>query len=520
MNLLEATPFELARHDGSRDRVPFAQISDPQWADIWAPRPDFRGAAFQFAIGLLQLAFAPKDMSAWTAFWEKPPSPMELDAAIAPYVTAFALQGDSWRFMQDTDLGDVESKGIANLLIESPGDKTVRDNLDHFIKRGRVEAVCPSCAAMALFTLQINAPSGGVGHRVSLRGGGPLTTLLVPEADQAALWQKLWLNVIPENSLGYGKPAHLSDVLPWMAKTRTSEAKGGMDTTPEAVHPLQAYWSTPRRISLDVEAMPESHCDLCGAVTDTAVRSYRTRNYGVNYTGAWMHPLTPYSMDPKTGPLSIKGQRGGVAYRHWLGLALGSQEANLEAARVVRHFNQHLHRRVPARLWCFGYDMDNMKARCWYDATLPLYAVEPPRQRALAKAVKALLDMAGEAASLLNRHVKAARFNRPADVPTDPAVPQSFWQTSEAAFYGSLGQLAEMDMDDDAQLAGVYRSWLVGTRRIALRLYDTWVESVPIEDGDMGRIVRQRAELSKWLNANKTAKELWKIVNTYHKEAA
>ena len=27
------------------------------------------------------------------------------------------------------------------------------------------------------------------------------------------------------------------------------------------------------------------------------------------------------------------------------------------------------------RLWAFGYDMDNMKARCWYDAALPLYGL-------------------------------------------------------------------------------------------------------------------------------------------------
>jgi CRISPR system Cascade subunit CasA len=28
------------------------------------------------------------------------------------------------------------------------------------------------------------------------------------------------------------------------------------------------------------------------------------------------------------------------------------------------------------RLWAFGYDMDNMKARCWYEAQMPLYEIE------------------------------------------------------------------------------------------------------------------------------------------------
>lgn len=520
MNLLDELPFFLVCKDGSRRHAPITDMASALWTDVWSPRPDFRGAAYQFLIGVLQTALAPEDQDHWLERWQTPPTGAELQAALAPYAAAFELQGDSWRFMQDNDLGEVERKSIANLLIESPGDKTVRDNLDHFIKRGRVEQACPACAAMALFTLQINAPSGGAGHRVSLRGGGPLTTLLVPNAPDATLWQRLWLNVLPKDALAYGTPARMSDVLPWTARTRTSEAKTGTDTTPEHVHRLQAYWSMPRRISLDIDAAPGSHCGLCGAETDEVVRQYGTKNYGVDYTGPWQHPLTPYSVDPKTGPLSIKGKPGGIAYRHWLSLALGSLADYREAARVVSHFNQHLARRVPARLWCFGFDMDKMKARCWYDATLPLHEIEPDQQRAFITAVRYVLEQATEAAKLLNSHVKAARFSRPGDVPSDPAVSQSFWQESESSFYALLRQLADIRMDDEAALAGIYRSWLVDVGRIALRLFDLWVESAPIEDGSMGRIVRQREELRKWLNANKIAKELWKIVKTYQKEAA
>ncbi len=37
------------------------------------------------------------------------------------------------------------------------------------------------------------------GHLVSLRGGGPLTTLVYPAEENSTLWQKLWLNVINRN---------------------------------------------------------------------------------------------------------------------------------------------------------------------------------------------------------------------------------------------------------------------------------------------------------------------------------
>ncbi|MGG2362666.1 type I-E CRISPR-associated protein Cse1/CasA, partial [Salmonella enterica] len=81
------------------------------------------------------------------------------------------------------------------LLIESPGANTLKKNLDHFVRRGRVEVLAPAAAAMALFTLQTFAPSGGAGHRTSLRGGGPLTTLVRPGTVAGlsdALWPLLW----------------------------------------------------------------------------------------------------------------------------------------------------------------------------------------------------------------------------------------------------------------------------------------------------------------------------------------
>lgn len=521
MNLLFDYPFDLVSRDGSQSKGTFARIADARYTDLWAPRADFRGAGFQFAIGILQLAFAPKDLDEWRDRWSSPPDEATLTAALAPYVLAFEFDTDGPAFMQDFHLPEAELKNISNLLIEFPGEKTVKDNLDHFVKRDTIGAICPACAAAALFTLQINAPSGGVGHRVSLRGGGPLTTLLIPNDPHASLWHKLWLNVLPEDVLECEPFKKLADVLPWMAATRTSDAKGVGPTTPETVHPLQAYWSMPRRIRLDFANTEKGCCDLCGAYSDRLLRQYRARNYGVNYTGAWLHPLTPYSIDPqKPPPLSIKGQRGGIGYRHWLGLTLGNADKKPAPAQVVQHFNTHLARKCPGRLWCFGYDMDNMKARCWYDSTLPVHAVEPAAQTAFAKVVRNLLDVAVDGASLLNKQVKAARSNRPGDLATDPAVPLSFWQGSEPGFYRVLERLVQMDPSDESAAAGLYRQWLLETRRLGLSLFDEWVQSTPIENANTRRVIEARAELLKWLNAGKVVRPLWKIVNTYHKEAA
>ena len=90
---------------------------------------------------------------------------------------AFVLDGAGPRFMQDREelVGGVVP--ISGLLIDSPGANTIKNNVDLFVKRGRVTTLSRAAAAMSLFALQTFAPSGGAGHRTSLRGGGPLTTL-------------------------------------------------------------------------------------------------------------------------------------------------------------------------------------------------------------------------------------------------------------------------------------------------------------------------------------------------------
>ncbi len=77
--------------------------------------------------------------------------------------------------------------------------------------------------------------------------------------------------------------------------------------------------------------------------------------------------------DPR--PSAIHPQPGGIGYRHWLGLIENSAEGNTarKPAKVVEQFRSLV--REDGRLWAFGYDMDNMKARCWYDATMPILMV-------------------------------------------------------------------------------------------------------------------------------------------------
>src|SRR5690554_574084 len=266
MNLLHDPwlPFR-ARDESITYRSPLA-IADPDIVDLALPRADFQGAAYQWLIGLLQTALPPKDHDGWLDRVAKPPSREALEAAFKPLAPAFELDGDGPRFMQDRDLlEDAKPTSVSGLLIDSPGGNGLKLNTDHFVKRGRVEAICPDCAALALFTLQINAPAGGAGYRVGLRGGGPLTTLVMPDSAESSLWQRLWLNVMPSQFLSrQGKaeaPCSDDDTLfPWMGPTRLSDKKGAL-VVPDDMHVLHAYWAMPRRFRLFFEDRP-CRCDL------------------------------------------------------------------------------------------------------------------------------------------------------------------------------------------------------------------------------------------------------------------
>ncbi len=485
------------------------ETEDPVLA-LAAPRPDFNGALVQYLIGLLQTAAAPADNEAWADWLESPPSPETLRARFSPFAGAFELDGDGPRFMQDFEALEGERKAIDALLIDSPGAKSLRDNTDHFIKRGVISAICPACAAMALFTLQTNAPSGGAGHRTSLRGGGPLTTLVILDPAgsrlEENLWRHLWLNVLARKSLGpraaeaVDEPT--ADVFPWLACTRTSEAKTGRDTTPLDAHPLQMYWGMPRRIRLDWQTQEQGQCDICADEDVPLITHYVTRNYGINYTGPWQHPLSPYYIDDKTGePLPLHAQPDGFSYRHWPGWVEGTER--IRPALVVREFQSSEERRMPAerlRLWVFGYDMDNMKPRCWYEATTPLILIHDEAQRiAFGQRVKQMVDAAEQVAGAVQKRIKEAWFKRPGDARGDTAyLKEDFFQRTERDFYNQLPALkAAVEKGEDA---GIVNCWQGIIYRAGLQLFEDHAARGDIAFSDPRRIAIAEMNLRKNLD--------------------
>lgn len=521
MHLFEDPWIPVRQKDGSRAWIAPDRLSDPDIVAFDADRADFNGALTQFAIGLLQTT-APVDSSpAWRQLLTSPPDAQTLRSWFAPVAEAFSLDGDGPRFMQDGTL-DAESSAlnpVTALLIESPGENALRNNSDHFVKRGRLEALCPACAATALFTLQTNAPAGGVGYRTGLRGGGPLTTLLLHQSP-TSLWRNLWLNVVE-------RPLHLSrngDAsrstahfrFPWLSDVATLQPQG--ELAPAQVHPDHVFWATPRRIRLDLDRMDEGHCDLCGRESDKLIRQFAAKNYGLNYKGAWDHPLSPY-YEVKGEWLPLHPQPGGMGYRHWLAWVLGMSDTKNKQrpARVVSHAIESRRRQTGGalRLWVFGYDMDNMKARCWYESSLPLYGLGECADKAalasVAASVATWLAGAQQAVFFLRSAVKDAWFG--SDARGDfSAIDAEFWHRTEAAFYTQLRQCIETVRQDETANPDTLESrqaWHRTLSTAALALFDNaFVGTGPIERQKPRRIAEAHRQLVNGLNGKKMREAL------------
>ena len=456
------------------------EIDGEPVVDFQAPRADFKGAIYQLMLALLQCRFAPDDKQQWERYWLEPPDTEVLLEAFSPIAHLFEVFTEEGPvFMQDSELEPGDDVDIANLLIDA--------SEGHFNKPGKVQAVAPHWAAVALFALQINAPAGGRGHRVSLRGGGPLTTLVMPptDSDKDTLWHRLWLNVLTleelqqcTGTIDLDEPAA---IYPWAGSVRVSEKKGS-ETYPELAHPLHMYWSMPRRIRFSPPESGTFVCDISGEPCKQVVRAYTAKSYGHNYAGNWEHPLTPHVMETGKEILTLKGQPGGLGYRHWLGTVLSTSDDKKKrvVARVVANYQERCKwigdsdftaeaMSSYPQLWVFGYDMDNMKARCWYETTLPLLTTDAEQQNALVHEVGKYINAADDTRRALISSVKRAWFSRPKDAKGDmSAVGNNFWERTEAPFYVTLQTLIGGDRLSAA------RNWHDVLRQQSIALFERY----------------------------------------------
>lgn len=466
---------------------------------IASPRQDFDGAVTEFFIGMLTAAFLPESEDAWRALWQTPPAEAELQARLDALPDAFDLDGDGPRFLQDlsaSDLAEQPVEPIQDLLVNAK-------NSGLFIKPNVVVKMSRPAAAMALITMQSYSTAGGRGYRTSVRGGGPLTTLVDPRRQsdpETLLWHFLWANVetLPQLASRAGHDGHglpPSSTYPWLTKTKTSEVKG-VSTSQAEVHPLQAYFGMPRRIRLEFEDHP-GICDITGRPDTRMVVGLRAKSYGTNYEG-WWHPLSPYYPGKQPNELlPVHGQPGGIGWRDWLPLLHASDAApGKRPALTVAHFGSWRAERLELThhaIRVFGYDASNAKIRAWISSTLPAFsATDPERIASLASTVRSLVDATNDAAYVLQSAAAEALHARADETPGDLSyVKSALWSSTERWFYDEIERFMSAPDADDAS-ADIKTRYHPVLADHAIRVFDDAAPSDATKPELLRRVIRAR----------------------------
>lgn len=437
LNLI-TDPWIPVRRANGPDTIRPDQIADPDVLFPDWPRADLNLACLELLIGLVYLADPPRDITDWT---RRQRDPDRLRAAMAPLAPAFNLLGDGPRFLQDFDQISGSDNPPGMLFIDNPGAQALRRNSDLMVKRGRYGTLPPALAAMALYTLQAFAPAGGAGMRTSMRGGGPMVTLVRP--DTPDLWGLIWANT-PE---GIPLAADELDELPWMRETEVSDQ--GQVTTPPDQGPLspETFFGQPRRLQLMADA------------SDQVTNVVQTPR-GTNYAG-WVHPLTPY-YHTKTEKLPKHPKPGPLGYRNWRGIVLTGKDAD-RAACLTRFLTHRGDEKT--RLLVGGWAMSNMSPLDFLWSEAPVFPLDEAGEDLAA----GLVDAAEQAAYALAVAVRSGKGETDLQTGAGARVREQLFVQTQAAFETMLDRVIA------GQGANVPSAWLARLRANALPLFDAEV---------------------------------------------
>ena len=446
LNLVKDAWIPVIRR-GQSESIRPDQITDPAVSRTDWPRADLNLACLELLIGLVYLARPPAGIDDWHDLKDDPP---DLAAALAPFAHAFKLiDPDGPAFLQDYDMPDAASVPVSYLFLDNSGGAGERKNADLMVRRDRYEALELPLAAMALYALQAFAPAGGRGNRTSMRGGGPLVTLVKPEG--AGLWNLVWANVPRGRPTD---PAKAREALPWLRETVTSDNNRTVPPPSGGGTPVEAFFGMPRRIRLVEEG---------GCIT-----AFRQRPNGTNYA-SWTHPLTPYYKQRGSDAWLPRHPRAGqFAWRDWPGVLLAAERADARRASCLRVFwNERADTLTEARAIVGGWSMDNAKAVDFLWSEPPIMALDADA----AEAAETLVLVASEIARALKSAIRTVTDTDSGAISL-AAIEEDFWRRTEPGFRDALRALSAAPEGDRATRTRAAASLLRELRGTALAQFD------------------------------------------------
>lgn len=273
MNLLKDNWLQVMYENGSIGEIKISDVVDKSISFLNFKRADLCDSGIYFLTGIINLIYKPQTAEDVKQLLKNPPSKADFEKRLLSYENYFDLFNKKSPFMQDSTI-TIKEASVYSLLLDAPMEKTIKEGKDFFRKDGDIKSMCPSCAAISLYTLQNNAYPGGVAYYTGI-GFGAIYMLL----EGKNLWETICLNIIPENvfsQFGFMSDVTINNLFPWMGNNN------GEIFSKDRMPFLGVYWSMPWRIKL-IEEHKDGHCDCCGKKTDVVVEKILKTNKGIKY---------------------------------------------------------------------------------------------------------------------------------------------------------------------------------------------------------------------------------------------
>jgi CRISPR system Cascade subunit CasA len=388
------------------------------------PRGDWNAATMMFLHALVQTAVVINnrcpDRAAWIDLMDSPPDdlPRWLDG----------LDTGALPWQCDTANGELP---VASILPETPGENALKKSSDILSWQQNAPESLPSQEALiAIISDQFWGIPGGRGYREGCRGRRPMTTMVEPEAMDATLWQRIWLNVFPKDYWDARYRSGAPFCFPWQKPLPTAPV------TPDNAHSLEMLWQMPRRWRMTVD-------------DDGRVRLLHAQGNGRNYVG-WEHPLTGFFLTSAKEWVETKINPH-IGFREWAGIAAGLNGRARVPAVVNRHLQDRIWRGRPVRLRCFGWALGDADAvGAWVDLVVPFYLDVDAGQieEGIAVAEKVKSNLAG--------HLKGIEKYLAKDA-------TRLYQATEAEFYRCIAVAEWKDWERTLRKAARDIYWEIAT---------------------------------------------------------
>lgn len=331
------------------------------------PRDDMELACLQLMICITQVIFPPEDEQALKRRILKPLTEGEYQKGIVPFMDWFDLNHPDTPFMQTRSVKVKKNTPIQKLFVGLPEG----NNHAFFNDAGELRQVCSSCAALALFNQNSNAPGFSGKQKAGIRGPNPITTLVSLDALRTTIWSNILhkhtlenLELFKEND----RPVWVHPIVPTEqveryikeTKPKTNQHKRKNIPSYEIGLFRGLFW-LPVLIELISETGSENQkCDFCGFTSSIMYQGfYLESDFYFEIAGNWPHPHSPRYWKLNQGQKEEKYLSFTTTAPAWTQLSRFVVEAKSEnegqqPASVVTQFRA-MSRGAPMQLLVGGY---------------------------------------------------------------------------------------------------------------------------------------------------------------------